>query len=64
VLVITRQQNEAIIFELPDGKLAKIIIVRSNSAIRIGIDAPKNVIVLREELYIKNKSQKEKRGNE
>jgi len=58
VLVITRQQNEAIVFKLPDGKLAKIIIVKSSSAVRIGIDAPKNVIVLREELYIKSELQK------
>ena len=51
MLVLTRKTNEAIIIELPNGEQVDIIVtqVRGNQ-VRFGIDAPKEVIVLREEL--------------
>ena len=51
MLVLTRKTDEAIIIELPNGQQVDIIVseVKGNQ-VRIGIDAPRNVIVLREEL--------------
>lgn len=51
MLVITRRPKESIFIEL-DGKLVKITLltIRGNQA-QIGVDAPREVPVHREEIY-------------
>lgn len=59
MLTLTRKPNERIILELPDGR--KIVVeprdIRRNQ-VAIGIDAPQDVIIYREELSDENQSDK------
>jgi len=56
VLILTRRVGEALMI----GDDAKIVILGvKGSQIRLGIDAPKNVIVHREEIYSKIKDDKD-----
>lgn len=56
MLVLTREKDEAIIIVVPDGTphpaTIRIIIadIRGNK-VRLGIDAPKNITVDREEIH-------------
>ncbi len=56
MLILTRRVGEALMI----GDDAKIVILGvKGSQIRLGIDAPKNVIVHREEIYSKIKDDKD-----
>ncbi len=56
MLILTRRVGEALMI----GDDAKIFILGvKGSQIRLGIDAPKNVIVHREEIYSKIKDDKD-----
>lgn len=52
MLVLSRRCNEAIILTLPDGTRVKVLIVdiRNGNIVRVGIDAPSDVLILRDEL--------------
>lgn len=51
MLVLTRKQFEGLIITMPDGTEMKIVVVEvKNNKVRLGIDAPKEVNVLRDEL--------------
>lgn len=52
MLVLSRQKGEAIIFHLPGGEVIRVTLceIRDGHKIRLGIDAPDGVQVLREEL--------------
>tara|TARA_Y100000590_G_scaffold200073_1_gene227248 strand:- start:62 stop:298 length:237 start_codon:yes stop_codon:yes gene_type:complete len=57
VLILTRRVGEALMI----GDNTKIVILGvKGSQIRLGIDAPKDVIVHREEIYTKIKDDNEK----
>jgi carbon storage regulator CsrA len=52
MLALTRAENESIIITLPTGEKITVTILGKN---KIGIDAPREVSVIREELKNKEK---------
>lgn len=53
ILVLTRRFNEAVFI----GEDIKVTLLRGqNGQIRLGIDAPKNITILREELQDRNQA--------
>ena len=61
MLILTRRTNERIM--IGDDVTLEILSIRGNQ-VRLGIDAPKEVAVNREEIHIrKNNNQDENRGN-
>jgi len=54
MLVISRYRNEQVILTMPDGQQIVIMVVDvRGDRIRLGIQAPQNVSVLRKEIYDK-----------
>lgn len=49
MLVLTRQPQKSILLSHPDGEITISILDISGTNIRIGIDAPKSVMVLRDD---------------
>lgn len=60
MLVLERKPQERIICDLGDGRLIVIEVLRdsTNALIKLGIDAPKDVLIDREEVWWK------RRGND
>lgn len=56
MLVLSRKKDETIILKGPDMKDIKITVVRidGKNKVRIGIEADKNIVVLRSELENNN----------
>jgi len=51
MLVVTRRPGESIVIELPFGELTEVmVLVVKGDQVRLGSDAPPEVLVLREEL--------------
>ena len=50
MLVLARKEGEAITITTPEGIRARIILTKSFWASHIGIEAPKDWLILREEL--------------
>lgn len=57
MLILTRRLNESIV--IGDNVTVRVMAVHGNQ-VRLGIDAPKEVHVLREELYFREKSSEQK----
>lgn len=57
MLILSRRPEEEIVIN--DNIIVRIIQVRRDGNVRLGIDAPKNVTIHRREIYdkIKNKNQ-------
>lgn len=52
MLVISRKKGESITIQTPEGPVTITVIgIRSNNAIRIGVEAPEEVSIHREEIY-------------
>jgi len=52
MLVISRKKGESITIQTPEGPVTVTIMgIRSNNAIRIGVEAPEEVSIYREEIY-------------
>ena len=60
MLILSRRINERIM--IGDDVTLEILSIRGNQ-VRLGIDAPDDVIILREELYHKTKSNNDKYEN-
>jgi carbon storage regulator CsrA len=60
MLVLSRKQDETIIIKIPDREDIKLTIVKIDSMnkVRIGVEAEKDVVILRSEL---NKKESESR---
>lgn len=50
MLVLARKEGEAITITTPEGIRARIILTKSFGASHIGVEAPKDWLILREEL--------------
>jgi carbon storage regulator CsrA len=52
MLVLTRRVGEGITVTLPDGRTMRVMVasVRENGAIRVGIEAPEDCHIVRDEL--------------
>ena len=51
MLILERKSNESIIIETPDGNTIKIhMIDTTRGKAKVGIDAPKDYLILRDEL--------------
>ena len=50
MLVISRKKNEALIIKGRDGDIRIVLIEGERGKVRLGIEAPKGYIILREEL--------------
>lgn len=52
MLILTRRVGETLVIKMPDGtEIRTTILGVKGNQVRIGVDAPKNVIVDREEIY-------------
>ena len=52
MLVLTRRPGETLIIELPTGEQVEVTVLNVNrNQVRIGLDAPEQVQILREELH-------------
>lgn len=50
MLVLTRKKNEGIIIKGKDGDIRIILIEAEKGKVRLGIEAPKGYLIVREEL--------------
>jgi carbon storage regulator CsrA len=50
MLVLARKENQTIVVERDGELLAEIVVVSATGPVRIGIDAPDDVLVLRGEV--------------
>jgi carbon storage regulator len=51
MLVVTRRPGEAIVIELPSGELIDVVVLSvKGNQVKLGTDAPGDILVLREEL--------------
>lgn len=57
MLVLTRKVGEAIILETTDGPIKIMITKKSEHSFKFGIDAPKSVLILREELLDRERKE-------
>lgn len=65
MLVLTRQKDEEIVFELSDKRLVIIVIVDiRGSKVRLGITAPKDIPVHRREIYDTIQREKAQKNGE
>ena len=58
MLVLTRKENESLII---DGDIKLTIISVKGGQVRIGIEAPKEVPIQREELFLSEKNELQKK---
>ncbi len=60
MLILTRRSEEEIYIETPEGRITLKVISLDPRSVKIGIDAPKEFAIYREELYRQvNKENKE-----
>jgi carbon storage regulator CsrA len=58
MLVLSRRKDEKIVLKLLNGETIDLTVVRiDNNKVRLGIEAPAEVIVLRQELVGRNPSE-------
>ncbi|MCS7281708.1 MAG: carbon storage regulator [Desulfobacterota bacterium] len=59
MLVISRKKNEAVIIKGQEGDIRILVIEGEKGKVRLGIEAPKGYLILREELLseIKNSNK-------
>jgi carbon storage regulator len=52
MLVLTRKPGETIVLKLPTGEVVQVVVINiDHSRVRVGVEAPKDVVILRGELY-------------
>lgn len=61
MLVLSAGKGQRIIFDLPDGQQMVVFVTefRNNNKVRLGIDAPQNIRILREKIWKENNHGKE-----
>jgi carbon storage regulator len=52
MLVLSRKRNEQIVLELPDQTIRIQVVSVEGNRVRIGIDAPRDIQIKREELLV------------
>lgn len=64
MLILTRRMEEEIYIETPEGRITLKVINLDPRSVKLGIDAPKEFTIYREELYRQvNKENKESIAN-
>ena len=58
MLILTRRMGESIIIGDGDNKIEVIVLATKGSQVRLGIDAPKDISVHRNEIFEKIKNEK------
>lgn len=53
MLVLSRKKEEEIFIETPSGKIIIKIVDIDDRNVRVGIDAPRNLVIYRKEVYEK-----------
>lgn len=56
-LVLTRRENEKVLLFVGDVKIEIASEVSGYNQVRLAIDAPKNVTILREEVYLRDQEK-------
>ena len=59
MLVITRKTDESVIVETCDGKIEIIVLETSKEKVKLGVKAPREVKIIRNELLIAKSSNVE-----
>jgi carbon storage regulator len=54
MLILSRKRNERIILHLPDQTIAIVVVAVQGNKVRLGVEAPRDVTVLREELAVEH----------
>jgi sRNA-binding carbon storage regulator CsrA len=50
MLVLRRSRGQSLILECPDGTRMRVMVVRADASVCIGIDAPRHIRVMRAEI--------------
>lgn len=58
MLTIGRRPGQGIVLRLPDGQEIRVVLTRHEQGLRLMIDAPRDVVILRDELV----DQRRERG--
>lgn len=65
MLVLSRMAGEAVVLDLGDGRRVRLVIVdHRNHKIRVGFEAPQDVVILREELLNKGEVPSHAEGDQ
>lgn len=61
MLILQRKRDEAIVLDLPDGVRVRIVVLsfHGDTSVRLGIEAPRDVPVFREELLEEMRAHRE-----
>ena len=53
MLILTRRQGESVLISIPDSdEQIEVRVMQSGTQVSLGIAAPKNIVILREELLM------------
>lgn len=53
MLILTRHPQDEILLHLPGGETIRVVYLnRSGNAVRIGIDAPQSIVIMRSEISV------------
>lgn len=60
MLVLARRLGERVVVTMPDGRLVRVLLVDvDRGKVRLGFDAPPDVLVDREEVHARREAAKE-----
>ena len=63
MLVVTRRRKELIVIDLGNGEQITVRVVDCGGRCKLGIEAPQRIVVLREELVGKERTEKHASDN-
>ena len=63
MLILSRKCREQVILETSDGTITVTLIENAGKKVRLGFEAPPDVVIYRSELYENNKGEQDERKN-